>query len=319
MEVSTEKEIWILPDFLIVGAEKSGTTSLFHHLASHPHVFAPSIKEPNFLSTYEEAGTLTNCRERQKSPISTLSDYSRLFESVPQGAITGEASVLYLYDYQNVIGTIKKLYGRYASDLKIIAILRNPVDRAWSSYQMKRRDGREDFAFKDAINPDVIADRLSGGAPKYIDYLGFGKYAAQVKAWKSLVPDALILRYEDFSSDPQDVFDQVCDYLEIQRHSLREPNKRYNASGRPRHRLASIAAHLIFRPSRAKRAVRKLFPKRWRYLLRVRAADILLKSVDMPEAERTALTRYYRTEIDELEACLGWDLSDWKRDGADVG
>ena len=129
------------PNFLIVGAAKSGTTSLFHYLKQHPEVFMPDLKEPQFLVCEKIKGRLHKY-------IDSAAEYYELFEKSTEKC-AGEASVFYLYYFEEAIKNIKKELG---SDVKIIIVLREPVSRAISAYEhVLRNNPKEKLSFKEAL------------------------------------------------------------------------------------------------------------------------------------------------------------------------
>ena len=139
----------ILPNLLIVGAAKSGTTSLHNYLIQHPDVFMSKHKEPHFLIN-NEIGL-----SRIPKGINKINDYSNLFLNSENYQYRGESSAMYLQFPEIAIKNIKKYLDKH---VKIIIMLRNPVDRAFSGYQhVKRYNIDEDLDFKNAI--DQCEDR----------------------------------------------------------------------------------------------------------------------------------------------------------------
>ena len=118
-----------LPNFLIVGAAKSGTTSLFHYLKQHPEVFMPSFKEPQYL-------VASKVRGRVFKNISVLEDYKGLFEDASQKAV-GEASVFYLYFYKEAIQNIKTILGDTQVPSCICLKASAPFSKSLNSTQFK--------------------------------------------------------------------------------------------------------------------------------------------------------------------------------------
>ena len=112
------KEIW--PNFLIVGAQKSGTTSLFHYLRRHPKIFLSPIKEPAYFSKYRGSVPFKN-----KKP--TKEQYLELFQNVKDESAIGEVSTPYLFDQDSATNIYKTI-----PNAKIIIILRDPTERAYS-------------------------------------------------------------------------------------------------------------------------------------------------------------------------------------------
>ena len=142
----------MLPTFLVIGAQKSGTTSLVHYLAAHPQVYART-DELHFFDRYYERG---------------LDWYSSQFEDA---AAVGESSPEYMFR--------PEVAPRIAADLpgvKLVAILRDPVDRAYSQYWHNRTRGHEPLSFEDALaaEPDRASDLERYG------YVGRGRYAEQL-------------------------------------------------------------------------------------------------------------------------------------------
>ena len=131
-------------DFFIVGAPKAGTTSLYHYLNEHPQIEMSSQKEPDYFSdtAIQEQGMYY-----RKNRIDTEEKYYSLFNVESKNVIFGEASVSYLF-YKSVAGDIKK----YNANAKIIIILRNPIDRAFSHYLMDYRLGLVSDTFDEIVN-----------------------------------------------------------------------------------------------------------------------------------------------------------------------
>ena len=131
------------PNLLIVGAAKSGTTSLHHYLDQHDEVFMSKHKEPHFLINNEEGVN------KIPNGINKYRDYIRLFDNSKNYKYRGESSVMYL-QFPEI--TIKNIIKYLDDDIKIIIMLRNPIDRAFSGYQhVKRYNKMENYTFKEAI------------------------------------------------------------------------------------------------------------------------------------------------------------------------
>jgi hypothetical protein len=194
------------PDFFIVGAAKSGTTALYHYLAAHPGVFLPERKEPTYF-----------CADlRMAGDIATLAEYEALFAPAPPQALTGEASVLYLYS-QVAIAQIMA----HNADAKIIVMLRNPIDAARSMHAFWWSNQLEDMGdFEQAWR--LQKARLAGQHlpprwpyPRLLQYGEQYRYAPQVRRVLAHVPrtHSLFLFFEEFFADPSRQFAQVLDFL----------------------------------------------------------------------------------------------------------
>src|SRR5262249_42341401 len=186
MLVNVENRQRPLADFLIIGAAKSGTTSLYHYLGQHPALYFPQqLKEPGYLCFAEmQRPTLqTGLPDMWQSAITELDAYSDLFEEAPRGSLLGEATPEYLLLAERTVSNIKRLYADRAGQIKFVAILRNPVDRIWSHYWMMMRDGYENLTFAEATSEGTISSRLAAGWNPAYDYIGYGMYGRQLKLY----------------------------------------------------------------------------------------------------------------------------------------
>ena len=194
------------PDFFIVGAAKCGTTALFHYLAAHPAVFMPERKEPNYFCT----------DLRTYGHVATLTEYEALFSSAPPHALTGEASVLYLYS-KVAIGQVMA----HNANAKIIVMLRNPIEAARSMHAFRWSNELEDVGdFEQAWRlqkPRLEGQHLPPRWP-YPQLLQYGAqycYAPQVRRVLAQVPrkQCLFLLFEEFFADPSRQFARVLEFL----------------------------------------------------------------------------------------------------------
>ena len=194
------------PNFFIVGAGKSGTTSLWVYLTQHPEVYMhPTIKEPSFFCN------LCGCRD--------FDAYLRLFADVQEEKAVGEASHAYLTSPESA-AWIQKVY----PEAKIIITLRNPVDRAYSLYNWMIREGYEwVYPFEKALvaEKDRIADEYFkyNNPQYYYNYLYFnsGLYAEQINRYLELFSkkQILFILFEDLKTNPVSTTKQVYEFLGV--------------------------------------------------------------------------------------------------------
>lgn len=139
-----------LPNFLIIGPGRTGTTSLYYYLKQHPEIYMSPIKETNFFA-YEQGkpGRSQISKRYNIFPIKNIEAYSALFKAVTKEKAIGEASPRYFFTPQ-AAERIKLIL----PEVKLIAILRDPVERAFSSYLRRNRDGFETRTFPQAIQDD---------------------------------------------------------------------------------------------------------------------------------------------------------------------
>jgi len=196
-----------LPNFILVGAIKSGTTSLYHYLNEHPQIYMPRIKEPRFFTSSallkKEKFNNKFLKRFAPAPINNLDDYKSLYSNVKNEIAVGEASPQYLFTYETTIPLIKK----YLGDIKIILILRNPVDRAYSAYKHTRRNDpnapylHEKLSFIDALKDEHTRFK-KGNYPMIFYYKSMSMYYNQVKSYKDNFSQVLVCKYDELESDP---------------------------------------------------------------------------------------------------------------------
>jgi hypothetical protein len=223
----------VLPDFIIIGAQRCGTTSLYRYVARHPRVVPAFRKEVHFFCKNFAKG-LNWYREHFPTAV-----YKRTVEKLlGRRVLTGEATTDYILHpaaAERVFSTIPKV--------KLIVILRNPADRAYSHYVHEVRRGRETLTFEAAVKlePDRIkgGNGESGGVNYHLNYnylhysyVTRGIYVDQLKPWLAIFPRERILIFasEDFYADPPKVLAQTQEYLGLERKELKTYEK-YNYRG----------------------------------------------------------------------------------------
>ncbi|MFX1500829.1 MAG: sulfotransferase domain-containing protein [Promethearchaeota archaeon] len=211
----------ILPDFVIIGAMKCGTSSLINYLTQHPYIKIPLFqKEVHFFDRNFDKG-INWYRSFFPSRI-----YKYIFTKIKKrNFLTGEKSPLYIFHPL----VPKRLY-KTLPNSKIILLLRNPVNRAYSHYNHSVRNGRDKLTFEEAIK--LEPERLKGEKNKILkfknyrsikyssySYLSRGHYLEQIKEWRRYFPkqQILIIKSEDLFKTPQVVMNKVYDFLNIPR------------------------------------------------------------------------------------------------------
>lgn len=213
----------VLPNFLIIGAARSGTTSLYEYLTQHPSIIPGTGKEVYFFDKKFSKGI-----NWYKSFFPTKMTISRFENKQQSKCLTGEATPRYLHYFY----APKRVFD-LIPNVKLIILLRNPIDRAYSHYQMEVDSGNEDLSFEDAIEQEE--KRISNDMNKmkhdenfysvYFyrkSYLTRGLYAEQLKRWFKFFPKEqfLILKSEDLYSNPSKIYHQTLDFLDLPKHDL---------------------------------------------------------------------------------------------------
>jgi hypothetical protein len=301
-----------LPDFLIVGAAKAGTTSLYYYLSQHPDVFFPVLKEPRFFVCHGSAPLDTGRLPFQIAQrVDDIGEYQNLFVRARPTQLKGEASTDYLYAYESAIPQIHSIYRTSMREPAIIMMLRYPPERAWSHYQMHCRDGKEDLDFFTAVSEETVRRRVAAGWPISFDYLGYGSYYRQVGEYLANFSRVFICTFEDFVAQPQITTRRVLSFLGIDEEVRLETDKRYNSSGQPRGLMGKIISILMFRHNIIKSSLRTVLPVATRHFIKNYISGRIFEKTMMPSSIVEYLNAYYLEDIEALRGILGETLNSW--------
>ncbi|MCL6452738.1 MAG: sulfotransferase [Alicyclobacillus sp.] len=292
------------PNFLIVGAAKCGTTSLDQYLHQHPDLFMAPRKECNFFAIPEMPAHFSGPGDDvfESNLVQNPHAYENLFRGAKQGQLTGESSVAYLF----YPGVAKRIHDANP-EAKIIIMLRNPVQRAYSAYMHLVRDGRETLDFMDALKEEPLR-RQQNYQPLWM-YCEAGKYAEKVKRYLDLFgrDQVHVVLYDDFSRRTQATVRQVFAFLGVRTDIPLDTSARYNLTGFPKgswYRRATGSNWLT-------KTLKPLLPASVRRRMRLKAVKWTLERRPMPEEARRLLIRTFRDDIQRLEALLGIHLNHW--------
>ncbi len=235
-----------LPDFLVVGAQKSGTTSLFLMLSRHPDLCLPARKEVQFFSSdalYPKG----------------LDWYAETyFDGCAEGRLAGEVSPQYLYSTE-----IARRVHAGLPEAKIIAILRAPIDRAYSQYLMSTRRGQEDRPVAEAFAASAQIGEADTDTPESVRYFQFSDYETVLSEYVRLYgrDRILVLFQEDLDRDPRGVLRRITDFLGVGYVEPANVNVRAHKSGEVRFKAIEW---LKKTDSGLRRVLRALIPRRLR-------------------------------------------------------
>jgi hypothetical protein len=305
-----------MPNFLIIGAQKAGTTALYQHLKQHPDVFMSPVKEPHFFAFEGRDLDFHGPRDREilgHMVTSGEGAYRDLFAGAGGEKVRGEASAMYLY-MPEAVGGIR----RHAPDAKLVAVLRNPADRAYSSFLHMIRDGREPIPdFGRALAAEE--ERVRGNWSPIWHYRRMGFYHEQISRYREAFgPEQLrFYLYEDLEGDPEGVLRDIYEFVGIDPAFVPDVSSRYNVSGIPKNKLLHALHRFLLRPNPVKAAFKPFFPKKLRRRMVEGSLNTLrnrnLVKPPFPEKVRRGLIEGYREDILKLETLIGRDLSGWLR------
>jgi len=298
----------MLPNFLIVGAAKCGTTSLYYYLKQHPEIYMSPVKEPNFISfqfekfPYEGHGD----SKLYQRAVKTYRDYCNLFSASRGKKAIGEASVINLYYYEKTIPFIKELIGTP----KIIIMLRDPVERAFSAYLHFVRDSTENLTFEQALVQEE--ERKKDHWSPYWFYGEMGFYYDRVKAYTENFDKVAVFLYDDLKDDPIGLMRAAYQFLEVDTSFNPNMRTKYNASGSPRIKMLN---DLFTTPNVLKKILRPVgtcLLGQDRYVgLRDTVQAKNLRKLFIKKQTREYLTNVYREDVLKLQGFISRDLSRW--------
>jgi hypothetical protein len=288
-----------MPNFFIIGAMKSGTTALYYYLEQHPEVYMSPVKEPNFFCSQEQ--------ENAADAVAHIESYQHLFRAVSGQKAVGEASHCYLYD-PRAAAEIR----RCVPEAKLIAVLRNPIDRAYSHFLHMVRTGTEPLDnFAQALREE------EAGADKertFQDYIGRGFYYSQLKRYFGTFDreQIRVYLYEDLSDAPTTTVQDAFRFLEVDDSFVPDVSLRRNVSGNPKYKTLD---RLLRGQNRVKHAVKIYLPARLRWRLsrafdELKTRNLVGPPPIQPEVRRR-LSEVYREDILQLQELLHRDLSGW--------
>lgn len=225
----------VMPNFLIIGAAKAGTSSLYEYLKQHPQIWMSPIKETNFFAL--EGETLDFSGPADQDCISSFSitkieDYLTMFQGVSNEIAIGEASPQYLYSPK-----APKRIQHYIPETKLIAILRNPVERAHSQFLMFIRDGREPLRdFAKAIEQEET--RMRNNWEWAWQYIGVGFYYVHLQRYFDTFDHNQIKVYlfDDLTTNPAGILQDIFRFLGVDDSFIPDMSVRHNVTVIPQDR-----------------------------------------------------------------------------------
>jgi hypothetical protein len=294
-----------LPDFLVAGTARSGTTSIQNYLGGHPRIFIPEIKESYFLAYPGEPGGFAM---HDRPRVWRLEDYAALFEPAGEGQLAGEVSASYLYLHERVVPNIKKFLPGWR-DLRIVIILREPVERALSMYSAFVTWEEEPLGFEEAL--EKIPERMRDNWHPEYDYIGYGFYYAQVKDYMDNFPHVKVMLYDDLMKDPGAFMGELASFLGVEGAPAPGAGERYNPSKVP---VSQALREWLRTPGLVSRVLPfvKIIPleKRIEWIKMLERWNVK-RRVRMKKKTRKYLRDLYREDILKLQELIGKDLSGW--------
>ena len=301
-----------MPNFLIIGVPKAGTTSLYNYLRQHPQIYMPPepYKEPHFFAF--EGEKLDFRRPGDEEPwlhqytITDLEAYQKLFQDVKDEVSIGEASILYLY-----LPKASKTIKHYIPNAKLIAILRHPVERAFSHFVHARRYGREWLTdFSQALQEEE--KRIAQGYAPTWHYQQIGLYSEQLKRYFDIFEPSQIkvYLYNDWKSNPISFIQDIFRFLGVDDTFTPDMSRKHLVPDIV-HKNNTLY-NFLTNENPIKAALRKIIPAKLRQPM---AAQVYRSNATQapkltPEL-RKQWAPLFREDIKQLEEFIQRDLSQW--------
>ena len=303
-----------MPTFFVVGAPTAGTTSLYHYLRQHPAVYMSPIKEPCFfapeVAEYPgvrrelEAGALAlrayldgAMREPRSGVVLDWEQYLKLFKLVGQERAVGEASTSYLSSPRAA-----RAISEVVPHARIVMLLRDPADRLFSNYSVKRAEGRTSLPFGSWAQSESAREVSTGR----VGHVCEGRYARNLRRFAQFFPQEqlLICLYDDFARDAAAVLRSVFSHLDV------DPDYQVDTSHRHNERLVQRWPALDGPLTRSLRRVgRALLPAGVRASARRRSLGPARDRADASDRKR--VIAMYARDIEDLQTLIERDLSAW--------
>lgn len=297
-----------LPNFVIAGAAKSATTFLASTLRQHPDIFLPPSKEASYFAFPDGPPRCSGPGDEilDRMVVNDLDQYRELFLEAGDCTAVGEASVVYLARPDS-FARMRSALG--PGGIKVIVLLRNPADRAFSAWSHLVRDRRETLDFRAGLAAED--ERMAAGYENLWAYRGSGGYADQLQVAFAELGRANVgvWLHDDLEDRPLEVVREICEFLGVSVEGFR-PNtsSRVNASGIPR------SVFVRWLGQKASRRVRLgwLIPHAGiRRRIKLAVFNANLRPIAFDPALRAELLEDFRGEIESLERLLGRNLARW--------
>lgn len=290
----------LLPNFFILGAAKSGTTSLYAYLTQHPDVFFPIEKEPHFFD------------DSKVFNYGMMWYVNKYYRKAGEHPARGDATpVLHL---PITAERIADLYGDQKDTLKFIVMLRDPVDRAWSHYLHRVRFAEETETFQRAL--ELEEERLTRNPHAWVGYFQDGLYAAQIMVWLQYfdVSQFKFLLSQDLKHSPETIMADLFDFLDVFSEVTVNTGFQTNVAAAPKY--PTLMRLIAEPPTYISAPIRLITPhttrKRIRSYFRRKNSKPFAQKPSLDAKISAELRRRYQSDIIQLEKLLNLDLSQWR-------
>jgi hypothetical protein len=294
-----------LPNFVVIGAPKCGTTSLYYYLGRHPDVYLPRRKELHYFSSEQMVRLVGGpgdayivsmiCRTRK--------DYESFYSGVQDERAIGDISPSYFY-FPEASERIRDELG----SPRIVVLVRDPIEKAFSQYMHLIRDNRETLEFFDALKAE--GQRIAEGWAALWRYAESSIYTPRIQKYLDVFGEdrVRIIRFEELTSSRHATLEELFRFLEVDPGFRPDVSMTYNRSGKPRLRFL---ADLIAKPNPVTSAARRLLPEAVTTSVKNVLRDLNTgRKAELDERSRAYLRDYFMDDVAKLAGLVGTRL-DW--------
>jgi len=302
-----------MPNFIVIGGAKSGTTALHRYLAQHPDIYVTPTKEPQFFALegreidFQGPSMSTLDPSFKHTMVTTLEEYRALFDGVSGEKAIGDVSTWYLYFQQSA-----ERIRHYVPDAKLIAILRDPAERAFSGYLhavQARLETINDFA--KALEAE--GERIRENWWPFFHYRSRGYYYPQLKRYYDLFPreQVLVYLYRDYIKEPAHFLQTMFRNLGVDDSFAPDMSTKHNVTSVPKSRKLRS---LIEGENPVKAVLKPLIPAGLRKRIVSKAEQVNRARPKLDPEMRRKLIEDYREDILKTQELTGLDLSHWLKE-----
>lgn len=298
-----------LPNFIIAGFPKCGTTSLYHYLSEHPEIYMPKQKELHYF-TYPIISAIINGpgdKEANKFHIDNFKDYKNCYKQVSEEIAVGDTSPSYI-NHPSCIPKIKTTLG---DNTKVIVLVRDPIKRAYSNYLHLKRENRESLTFYEALQAE--ARRKKEGYADFWYYTFNSSYYEKIRTFKEEFNSVFVITTEELSKNPEAILRKTFRYLEVdETYKPQNIGKTYNPGGVYK---SNFLTNLIFEQNKIRGFVKKTIPitpgmKHLKHRIISRYKKI---TPPIDEQAELYLSDVFIDEVRKLRQEFGIDTSSWNK------
>ncbi len=295
-----------LADFLIIGAAKTGTTSLYLEFLKSNRAVVPNLEETHFFVAATNPEELGEGQYGVGQNICRYADYAAAYREAPTNTPCGEKSVAYMALPGIAIDNIQRTYAD-PGQVKIIAVVRDPVERAYSHYLMHVRDGLEPLPFERAISPELVQTRRQNGYSFFWDYFGLSLYADSLLLYLDSFDHVLVLQNSFLRHNWPEALLTIERFIRVPGiFAERDHVQRlHNMTGTPKTAVGKTMVYLAYRDNPVRRTLKYFMPKSLKSNIKHWIGSTFLSRPTISADTDAQLRERFSSDQDAVAALLG--------------